>query len=192
MNLNRFSHPNSLIQLTWYLISTLHILPSPVLSHCPDHAVSLVSCLYAFSNRNFLHKFLSIFCLLINPSFSTLFMVSFQNFFSFYFLDLFTHTFRSQNSIKIYIKNKDIILARGKWQSSLLLTFSGAILRPLLSISALLLPIFSFQTPFPLHHGPNSLQLHCVPLLAFHQVLERLSDFLVLLHKFLECLFNGT
>jgi len=31
-----------------------------------------------------------------------------------------------------------------------------------------------------------------VPLLALHQVLEKLPDSSVLFHKLLECLFNGT
>jgi len=34
--------------------------------------------------------------------------------------------------------------------------------------------------------------LGCIPLLALHQVPEGLPDSSVLLHKLLECLFNGT
>ena len=80
--------------LTWYLISTSHILPSLVLSHCPDHAIVLNSYLYVFSNGDFLYEILSIFCLLINSSFSVLFRVSLKKktFFHFIFLIfLLTH-----------------------------------------------------------------------------------------------------
>ena len=61
-----------------------------------------------------------------------------------------------------------------------------------LFISAILLSVLSFQAPPPLHCGPNPLQLGHVLLLALHQVLEGLPNSLVLLHKFLECLFDGT
>jgi len=66
------------------------------------------------------------------------------------------------------------------------LTFPKAIL------GLLLFPILSSQTLSLLHHSPNPLQLGYVLFLALHQVLEGLSDSLVLLHKFSECLFNST
>ena len=59
-------------------------------------------------------------------------------------------------------------------------------------ISILLFPILFFQAPSLLHRGPNSLQLGRVSLLALHQVPEGLSNSSVLLHKFLECFFDGT
>ena len=70
-----------------------------------------------------------------------------------------------------------------------LLTFSGAILGPLLFIS---IPALFFRAPSPFHHSPNPLQLGRIPLLALHQVPEGLPNSLVLLHKLLECLLNGT
>jgi len=112
--------------------------------------------------------------------------------FSFYFLDFLTHIFRSQKKITIKIKkNKTTNLTRDRWWSPLLLTFSGAILKPLFFISALFLSVLSFQTPSPLYCGPNPLQLGHISLLALHQVLKGSPDFLVLLHKFPECLFNS-
>jgi len=47
-NLDRSSHPNSLMPLTWYLISTSHIPPSLVLFYCPEHAITFIPCLCAF------------------------------------------------------------------------------------------------------------------------------------------------
>ena len=141
-------------------------------------------------------NFFSIFCLLISINPQLLytfqgFFSEFSNFSSFnsYFL---THTFNSQEITNSIRKNKTKILTRGGQRSPLLLTFSRAILRPLCVIPALLLPNHSFQTPSPLHHSPNSLQLGRIPLLALHQVPEGLPDFSVLLHKLLECLHNGT
>jgi len=43
---------------TWYPISTLHILTSPVHFLCPDHAIVLVSYLCTLSNRDFFINFL--------------------------------------------------------------------------------------------------------------------------------------
>ena len=63
---------------------------------------------------------------------------------------------------------------------------------PLHHLHTLLLPDLSFQTPSLLHCSPNSLQLGCVPFLALYQVLEELPNSLILLHKFLECLFDNT
>ena len=197
MNLNGSLHLNSLMLLTWYLISTLHIPPSPALSHCPKHTVAVILCLYVFpmgiSFINFLVYSVHLFSLTL--SFYALFGVSSQNFKLLFILILvfLTHTFNSQrikNSIKE--KNKTSILTGGERRSLLLLTFSGAILRPLHIISAFLFPDLSFWTPSPLHCGPNPLQLGRVPLLALHQVLKELPDSSVLLHKFLECLFNDT
>ena len=118
---------------------------------------------------------------------------SFQNFKLLFILILvfLTHTFNSQknkNSIK-KSKNKTTNLTGGRQQSLLLLTFSGAILGSLLfiSVSALF-----FRAPSLLYHSSYPLQLGCVPLLALYQVLEGLPDSLVLLHKLLECFFDGT
>jgi len=47
-NPNGSLHPNSFMPLTWYPISTLHIPPSLVLSHCPEHAVAFVPYLHTF------------------------------------------------------------------------------------------------------------------------------------------------
>jgi len=88
------------------------------------------------------------------------------------------------------MKNKTTILVGGRQWSSLLLTFSGAILRPFLFISALLFSILSFQTPSLFYCSLNPFQLGCTSLLALHQVPKRLPNFLVLLHEFLKCLFN--
>ena len=107
------------------------------------------------------------------------------------FLDFLTHIFRSQNKIKNKEK-KTTILAEGRQQSPLLLTFSRTILRLSLIISALFLLILSFQAPSLFHCFPNPLQLGYVFYLALCQVLKRLSDSLVLLYEFLEYLFNNT
>ena len=184
--------------LTWYSISTLHILPSLVLSHCPEHTVAFVPYLHAFptgiSSINFLVYSVCLFSLTL--SFHALFRVSSQNFKLLFILILafLTHTFNSQK-IKILWnkrKNKTIILTRGRRQSSFLLTFSGAILRPLCIIPTFLLPDCFFWTSSLLHCSPNSPQLGCVLLLALYQVLEGLSNSSVLLHEFLECFCDGT
>ena len=161
-NLNRFLHLNSLMLLTWYLIFTSHIPPSTVLSYCPDHAIAFVLCLHAFLIGIFLHWFLSIFYLLIfiNSQLPHTFWGSFSKLLFILILDFLTHTFKSQKrkEKKILLsKNKTTILTRGRQRSPLLLTFSGAILRLLHIIFALLLPGLSFQTPSPLHCSPNSL-----------------------------------
>jgi len=54
-DLARLWNLNSLIPLTWCLISTLHIPPSLVLSYCPDYAFALVLYLCIFSNGDFLY-----------------------------------------------------------------------------------------------------------------------------------------
>ena len=141
------------------------------------------------SFTNFLVYSICLFSL--TPSFSTLFRISFQNFISFYYLNSLTYTFRSQKKITIKIKNKTTNLTKGRWQSLLFLTISGAILRPLLSISALLFLILPFKAPSLLHCGPNPLQLGHIPLLALYKVPEGPPNSSVLLHKFLECFFNG-
>ena len=129
------------------------------------------------------------------PSFSTLLGVFFQNFQTsshFIFLIFLLIHLDHKTVLEKYIKDKDTILVGSKWQSSLLLTFPRAILRPLLFIFALFLPILSFQTSFLLHCSPNPLQLGYVSLLVLYQILERLPNFSVLLHEFSEYLFNGT
>ena len=183
---------------TWYPISTLHIPPSPVLSHCPEYAVVFVPCLCAFPTGIFFINFLvySIYLFSLTLSFHTLFRVSSQNFKLLFILILafLTHIFNSQK-IKFLLnkrKNKTIILIKGGQQSLLLLTFFRAILRPLCVIFTFLLPDYSFQTLFLFHRSPNPLQLGCVFLLVFYQVPERLPYSLVLLHEFLECLFDST
>jgi len=142
-NPNGSLHPNSLMLLTWYPISILHIPPSPVLSHCPDHAVAFVLCFHAFLTGIFLHLISLVYSVrlfLLTLSFCALFGVSSQNFQTSFHLILtfLTHIFNSQeikkkNSIKR--KNKTSILIRGGQRSPPLLTFSGAILGPLLFIS---------------------------------------------------------
>ena len=131
----------------------------------------------------------------LTSSFSTLLGVSFQNFqtsFHFIFLIFLLIHLDHKTVLEKYIKDKDTILAGGKWQSPLLLTFTRAILKFLLFISTLLLPILSFQTLSPLHCSPNPLQLGYIPLLVLHQILERLPNSSVFLHEFSEYLFNGT
>ena len=109
-NLNKSPYLNSLMPPTWYPISTSHILPSPVLSHCPDHAVAFVPCLCTFPTGifffiNFLVYSVCLFSLTL--SFHTLFRVSSQNFKLLFILILvfLTHTFNSQK-IKILLKRK--------------------------------------------------------------------------------------
>jgi len=193
INLNGFPHPNSLMLPTWYLISTSHIPPSLVLSHCPEHTVAVVLCLCIFpmgiSFINFLVYSVCLFSLTL--SFHALFRVSFKTSNFFLILAFLTHTFNSQK-IKILLKKKQETtnLIGGRRWSSLFLTFSGAILGPLLFISILLLPALFFRALSLLHCSPNPLQLSHTPLLVLHQVLEGLFNSSVLLHKLPECLFN--
>ena len=110
-NPNRSPHLNSLIPLTWYLISILYILPSPVLFHCSDHTVAFVPCLHAFPTGIFFTNFLvySVCLFLLTLSFCALFGVSFQKLSKLLFiliLDFLTHTFRSQKIKKILL-NKE-------------------------------------------------------------------------------------
>ena len=108
MNLSEFLHLNSLMLLTWYLISTLHIPPSLVHSLCFDYAIALISCLCTLSNRDSFINFLvcSVCLFSLNSSFCVLFEVFFQTFkLLFSFLNFLTHTFRSQKN-KIKIKKK--------------------------------------------------------------------------------------
>ena len=147
-NPNRSLHSNSLMLPTWYLISTLHIPPSLVLSHCPDHAVVPCLCTFPMGIFFFINFLVYSVCLFsLTCSFHALFRVSSQNFKLLFILILvfLTHTFNSQK-IKILLKEKQKTanLTRGGRWSSLLLTFSGAILRPLCVISALLLSNCSF------------------------------------------------
>ena len=181
------------------LVSDFHIIyptkPGPLplsWTHC---CICLLS--PCISNRDFLYLISLVYsvCLFsLTLSFCALFRVSSQNFQTSLHLILtfLTHTINSQEITNSIRKNKTKILTGGRWRSHLLLTFSGAILGPLLFISILLLPALFFWAPSPLHRGPNPLQLGYVPLLALHQVPEGLPDSLVLLHKFPECLFNST
>ena len=98
---------------------------------------------------------------------------SFQNFKLLFILILvfLTHTFNSQknkNSIK-KSKNKTTNLTGGGQQSLLLLTFSGAILGPLLFISILLFPNFFFLSSFSatFYLLVSSLALASTSFLAF-------------------------
>jgi len=97
---------------TWYPISTSHILPSLVLSHCPEHAVVFVLCFYAFLMGIFLH-FFSIFCplIFINPQLLCTFQSFFSNFFSFQFLlFLLTHLIHRKKKKFYYLeKTKPLI-----------------------------------------------------------------------------------
>ena len=147
INLNGFPHPNSLMPPTWYPISTSHIPTSSVHFLCPDHTVALVSYLCAFSNRNsFINFLVYLICLFsLNSSFYALFEVSFQTFrllFSFLFL-IFLLTQYSHNRKQNKIQNNiETILAKSRWWSSLLyllLTFSGTILKFLISIFFILI-----------------------------------------------------
>ena len=198
INPNGSLHLNSLMLQTWYQISTLYILPSLVLSYCPEHAVAFVLCLHAFLMGIFLHLISLVYsvCLFsLTFSFHTLFRVSFQTSFHFNSCFSYSHIYFTENKILIKSllkrKNKTSILTGGGQRSPPLLTFSRAILGPLLFISVLL-PAFFFQALSLLHCGSNPLQLGHIPLLALHQVPEGLPNSLVLLHKLLECLFNGT
>ena len=143
------------------LIMLLYVSPASV------HLIGI------FSFINFLVYSVHLFSLTL--SFYALFGVSSQNFKLFFILILvfLTHIFNSQK-IKILLKKNQgtTNLTGDGWQSPLLLTFSGAILGPLLFISVLLLPALSFQAPSLLHRGPNPLQLGCIPLLALYQVPE--------------------
>ena len=139
MNLNGFLHPNSLMLPTWYPISISHILPSPVLFHCPDHAVAFVPCLCAFPTGIFLHLISLVYsvCLFsLTFSFRTLFRVSSQTSFHFNSYFSYSHIYFTENKILIKSllkrKNKTSILTGGGQRSPPLLTFSRAILGPLL------------------------------------------------------------
>ena len=201
-NLNGFPYLNWLMPLTWYLISTSYILPSLVLSHCPEHAVAFVPYLYTFQTWISFINFLvySVYLLSLTLSFCTLFGVffskkkNFQTSFHFKFLIfLLTHLdYKRKITIEKRKKNKTTILTGGRRLSPLLLDFPGSILRPLCIISALLFPDLSFRTPSLLHRSPNSLQLGHIPLLALYQVPEGLPNSSILLHEILECLFDGT
>ena len=125
------------------LITLLHLSPSSV--HFPTGISFINSLVY------------SVCLFSLTPSFCTLFRVSFQNFQTFFhfILDFLTHTFRLKQNKKN--KKKTTILARGRWWSPLLLTFSGAILRSPLIISIFLLLIFYFQASSLLYCSPNFL-----------------------------------
>jgi len=88
MNPNGSLYPNSLMLLTWYLISTSYILPSPVLSHCPDHAVAFVPYFCASPMGipfiNFLVYSVHLFSLTLSfHAFFGVFFSKLSNFFSF-------------------------------------------------------------------------------------------------------------
>jgi len=111
MNPNEFPHLNSLMLLTWYLISTSYILPSLVLSYCPEHTVSFVLCLYTLPIGipfiNFLVYSVRLFSLTL--SFHALFGVFFSKTFKLLFIlifDFLTHIFRSQKKITIKKERK--------------------------------------------------------------------------------------
>jgi len=76
INLSRSLHLNSLMPLTWYLISILYILPRLVHSLCSNHSVVLILCLCILLTRNSFIIFLvySICLFSINLSFYTLFI----------------------------------------------------------------------------------------------------------------------
>ena len=108
MNPNESPHLNSLILPTWYLISTLHILPSPVLFHCPEHAVAFVPYLCTFpmeiSFINFLVYSVHLFSLTF--SFHALSGVFFSKLLFILILAFLTHTFNSQKIEILIIKEK--------------------------------------------------------------------------------------
>ena len=112
MNPNGSPHLNSLMLSTWYPISILHIPPSPVLSHYPDHAVAFILCLRTFLMGIFLHLIslvYSVHLFSLTLSFHALFRVSSQNFQTSFHLILtfLTHTFNSQEiNKKILLKEK--------------------------------------------------------------------------------------
>ena len=91
-NPNESPHPNSLMLLIWYLISTSHIPPSLALSHCPEHTVAFVPCLCTFPTEiSFINFLVYSICLLsLTLSFHALFGVffskNFQTSFHFKFL----------------------------------------------------------------------------------------------------------
>ena len=150
MNLNRSLHLNSLMPPTWYQISTSHIPPSLVLFYCPEHAVAFVLCLHAFLMGIFLHLIslvYSVYLFSLTLSFCTLFRVSSQTSFHFNSYFSYSHIYFTENKILIKSllkrKNKTSILTGGGQRSPPLLTFSRAILGPLLFISVLL-PAFFF------------------------------------------------
>jgi len=93
---------------TWYLISTLHILPSPVLSYCPEHAVAFVPCLCAFPTGISFINFLvySVYLFSLTLSFCALFGVFFSKFLFILILAFLTHTFNSQKIEILLIKEK--------------------------------------------------------------------------------------
>ena len=141
--------------LTWYPIFILHILPSPVYSLCPNHSIALVPCLCTFSNRDSFIILLvySICLLLLNLSFSILYGVFLSNlwtlfsFQTFYFLTYTVRYNKEQGKIQNKTKNKTTTLAGDRQWGFLLyflLTFSGAILRPLLIFSIFLFILYEF------------------------------------------------
>ena len=151
--------------LTWYLIFILHILPSLVYSLYPNYSIALVPCLHTFSNRDsFIILLVYSICLLsLNLSFSILYGVFLSNFWTlfsfqtFYFLTYTVRYNKEQGKIQNKTKNKIITLAGGgQWGFFLyfLLTFSGAILRPLLIFSIFFFILFC-QASSLFHHGPN-------------------------------------
>ena len=181
----------------WYLISTLHILPSLVYSYCSNHTVLSPVSIHFF-NKVFLHLILQYILFIyshLNSSFCVLFGIYFQNFQIFIFmlfLDFITHTFRSYKKQIIKLKNKTTTLVGSRQWSLFLLTFSRTILKPLLFISVLLFLTLLLLTLSLFHCGPNSFQLGYVLFLILHQVLKGLSNSLVLLYEFTECFFDGT
>jgi len=98
-------HPNSLMPPTWYLISILYIPPSPVLSHCPKHAVAFVPYLCTFPmGINFLVYSVHLFSLTL--SFHALSRVFFSKLLFILILAFLTHTFNLQKIEILLIKEK--------------------------------------------------------------------------------------
>ena len=161
MNLNRSSYPNSLMLLTWYLIFTLYIPPSLVLSIVLNMLLHLsfasIHSQQGFPFINFLVYSICLFSLTL--SFHVLFRVFFSKTFKLLFtliLDFFTHTFNSQKIKKNSIKEiKTSILTKGRWWSFLL----GI---------PLVISILFFWALSLLHYSSKPLQLGCVPLLALY------------------------
>ena len=90
MNLSRFSYPNLLMSLTWYLISILYILPSPVHFLYSNYTIALVFYLYTLLTEILFIIFLvySIYLFSFNSSFHTLFIGFLSKFLDFIFISV--------------------------------------------------------------------------------------------------------
>ena len=179
MNLSEFLYPNLLMLLTWYLISTLHILPSLVHSFCPNHAVALVPCLHAFSNRD---SFLIFQYILSNYFYQTLasahflgFFSNFQTFIFILFLNFLTYTLRSQ---KTKLKSKRKLRKQNYYYTNRRQMMDG----PFLVIS-----VFFNLTLLLVTYGPSS-EPHLHSTIAIIVYLDT-NIFLFLLYIFLDLIF---